>query len=139
MKEVTLLARFRDAFAWPGRYVDLAVNSVSLIGNLAGGVEVKELGEGRRVASFVVAVDRAGRFGGVDFVRVAVWNKQAEACARSLSKGEQIGVDGRLRSRSWDDAEGRRHTALEVVANHVEFLGRPTSAAAVSDPEAAMD
>jgi single-strand DNA-binding protein len=97
------------------------VNSVALIGNLATDVDLKELGEGRSVASFVVAVDRAGR-DGADFVRVAVWNKQAEACARTLAKGGRIGIDGRLRSRTWSDADGKRRSAVEVVANHVEFL-----------------
>ena len=135
-------ARFRHAFVTlflaGGSYVVGAVNSVALIGNLATGVELKELGEGRSVASFVVAVDRARRDGGVDFVRIAVWNKQAQGCARELSKGERIGVDGRLRSRSWDDAQGRRRTVLEVVANHVEFLGRPASATVITDGEAPL-
>jgi single-strand DNA-binding protein len=114
------------------------VNSVALIGNLASGVELKELGEGRSVASFVVAVDRARRDGGADFVRIAVWNKQAQACARSLAQGELIGVDGRLRSRTWDEPGGRRRTAVEVVANHVEFLGRPAPRAPDPHREAEM-
>lgn len=98
---------------------------VSLIGNLATEVELKELAEGKRVATFVLAVDRASRDGGADFVRVAVWDRQAELCARYLAKGRRVGVDGRLRSRSWEDAEGGRRSAVEVVANRVEFLSPP--------------
>jgi single-strand DNA-binding protein len=105
----------------------LDVNSVALIGNLATDVDLKQLGEGRSVASFVVAVDRAGR-DGADFVRVAVWNRQAEACARALAKGGRIGIDGRLRSRTWEDGDGKRRSAVEVVANHVEFLSGGESA-----------
>jgi single-strand DNA-binding protein len=97
------------------------VNVVSLIGDLAGDVELKELGADRKVASFVVAIDRPGR-DGADFVRVAVWNRQAEACSRFLARGRRVGIDGRLRSRSWEDADGKRRTAVEVVANRVEFL-----------------
>ncbi len=114
-----------------------SLNSVSLIGNLATDVDVKELGDERRVANFVLAVGRAGREG-ADFVRVAAWNKQAELCERYLAKGLQIGVDGRLRSRTWEDGEGRRQTALEVVANHVDFLSATSRRPTPATTEAAM-
>ena len=100
------------------------MNVVTLIGNLASDVELREVGEDRKVASFLLAVDRPGDKG-ADFVRVAAWNKQAESCARFLAKGRRVAVDGRLRSRSWDDADGTRRTAVEVVANSVQFLSRP--------------
>jgi single-strand DNA-binding protein len=112
------------------------VNVVSLIGNLATDVELKQLDEDRKVANFLVAVDRAGR-DGADFVRVAVWNSQADLCSRELAKGAQVAVVGRLRSRTWDDPGGRRRTALEVVANHVQRLSR-AGEEAVPVPEAAM-
>ena len=105
------------------------MNVVSLIGNLATEVELRELGGERRVASFVVAVDRPGRDGGADYVRVAAWNRQAEACSRLLGKGRRVAVDGRLRSRSWEADDGSRRTAVEVVANHIEFLERAEPAA----------
>ena len=95
---------------------------VTLIGNLASDVEVRELGEDRRVASFLLAVDRPGPDGKADFVRVAAWNKQAEVCSRFLSRGRRVALDGRLRSRSWEDADGKRRSAVEVVANSVQFL-----------------
>ena len=98
------------------------MNVVTLIGNLATDVEVKELADGKRVASFLLAVDRPSKDGGADFVRVAVWDKQAELCGRYLGKGKRIGLDGRLRSRSWEEADGKRRSALEVVASRVEFL-----------------
>ena len=99
---------------------------MTLIGNLATDVELKSVNEGKRVANFVLAVDRATKEGGADFVRVAVWDRQAELCDRYLAKGKRIGLDGRLRSRSWDDADGTRRSALEVVANRVEFLSPPS-------------
>jgi single-strand DNA-binding protein len=98
------------------------VNVVTLIGNLATEVEVREVGPDKKVASFVLAVDRAGRDGGADFVRVSAWDRQAELCAEYLGKGRRIAVDGRLKSRSWED-DGKRRSALEVVARRVEFLG----------------
>jgi len=99
------------------------VNNVTLIGNLATDVELKEVGEEKRVASFLLAVDRPGSEQ-ADFVRVACWNKQADACTRFLAKGKRVAVDGRLRSRSWEE-EGKKRSAIEVVAASVEFLSPP--------------
>ena len=98
------------------------MNVVTLIGNLATEVQLREVGPDRKVASFVLAVDRASREGGADFVTVAAWDRQAELCAEYLGKGRRIAVDGRLKSRSWED-EGKRRSAVEVVARRVEFLG----------------
>jgi single-strand DNA-binding protein len=98
------------------------VNSVSLIGNLATEVDLKDVGEDRKVANFLLAVDRPGPDGGADFVRIAVWNKAAEACQRYIGKGRRVAVDGRIRSRSWEDPDGTRRSAVEVVAHRVQFL-----------------
>jgi len=99
-----------------------SVNIVLLIGNLATDIELKDVAPDKKVASFLLAVDRPGRDAGADFVHVATWNRQAEVCDEYLSKGAKIAVDGRLRSRSWEDEDGKRRTAIEVVANRVEFL-----------------
>jgi len=101
------------------------VNVVTLIGNLATDVELKELAEGKRVASFVLAVDRASKEGGADFVRVSVWDRQAELCNQFLHKGDRAALDGRLRSRSWEAPDGTRRSAVEVVANRIQFLTPP--------------
>ena len=100
------------------------MNSVSLIGNLATEVELREVGGDRIVASFLLAVGRGGRDGGADFVWVSAWDRQAELCAEFLGKGRRVGVDGRLKSRTWEQ-EGRRRDAVEVVARRVDFLGGP--------------
>jgi len=98
------------------------VNSVSLIGNLATDVDLKDVGPEKKVATFLLAVDRPGRDAGADFVSVSTWDRQAEVCGEYLAKGSRVGVDGRLRSRSWEDAEGNRRSAIEIVANRIEFL-----------------
>jgi single-strand DNA-binding protein len=97
------------------------VNVVALIGNLATDVELKDVGDDRQVASFRLAVDRLGN-DEADFVSISTWNKQAETCARYLTKGRQVAVEGRLRSSSWEDADGNKRSAIEVVAHRVEFL-----------------
>jgi single-strand DNA-binding protein len=100
------------------------MNVVSLIGNLASDVDLREVGADKKVASFLLAVDRQGKDSGADFVRVSTWERQAEICAEYLTKGRRIALDGRLRSHSWEE-EGKRRTAVEVVAHRVEFLGGP--------------
>jgi len=97
------------------------VNVVTLIGNLATDVELRDVGQDMQVASFLLAVDRPGK-DEADFVRVSTWNKQAELCAQYLAQGRKVGVDGRLRSSSWEDSDGNKRNAIEVVANRVEFL-----------------
>jgi single-strand DNA-binding protein len=99
------------------------VNTVALIGNLATEVEVRDVGEGKRVASFLVAVDRWTKEGGADFLRISAWDHQAELCGQYLSKGQRVGIEGYLRTRSWEE-EGKRRRDFEVVARRVQFLAR---------------
>ena len=104
------------------------MNVVTLIGNVATDVEVRAFDDDAKVASFVLAIDRAGSDGKADFVRIAAWGKQADACSRFLGKGKRVAVDGRLRSRSWQEPDGKRRSAIEVTANRVQFLSPPDQA-----------
>lgn len=102
------------------------MNTVSLVGNLATEVELKEVspneGEHRKVASFLLAVGRAGRDAGADFVWISAWERQGELCAEYLGKGDRVGIEGRLKSRTWEQ-DGRRRDAIEIVVRRIEFLG----------------
>jgi single-strand DNA-binding protein len=97
------------------------MNSVSLVGNLATDVDLKQVNE-KTVASFLLAVDRGARDGGADFVWITAWDRQAELCNEYLAKGRRVGVEGRLKSRTWEQ-DGRRRDAIEVVARRIDFLG----------------
>ena len=97
------------------------MNTVSLVGNLATEIELKEVGE-KKVASFLLAIDRAGRDAGADFVWISAWERQGELCAEFLGKGNRVGIEGRLKSRSWEQ-DGRRRDAIEIVARRIDFLG----------------
>jgi single-strand DNA-binding protein len=112
------------------------VNVVTLIGNLATDVELRDVGQDMQVAAFLLAVDRPSK-DEADFVRVSTWNKQAEVCAQYLAKGRKVGVDGRLRSSSWEDSDGNKRNAIEVVANRVEFLSSREKEEAADIPFAA--
>jgi single-strand DNA-binding protein len=100
------------------------MNSVILTGNLASDVELREFGEDKRLATFRLAVDRGGKDADADFFNIAVWDRQAQICADYLAKGRKIGVEGRLRYRTWEE-EGQKRSSVEVVAYRVEFLSGP--------------
>jgi len=100
------------------------MNTVSLIGNLATEVDLKEVSDEKKVASFLLAVDRGSREGGADFVWITAWERQAELCSEYLHKGRRVAVEGRLRTRTWEQ-DGQRRDAFEIVARRVEFLSSP--------------
>ena len=110
------------------------MNVVTLIGNLATDVDLREVGDGKKVASFLLAIHRP-KTNEADFVGITVWERQAEVCAEHLSKGRRVAVDGRLRSRSWETPTGERRRAVEVVAHRVDFLDPPAPAADASSEE----
>jgi single-strand DNA-binding protein len=103
------------------------VNVVTLIGNLATDVEVKDVGDDKRVANFLIAIDRRTKDGGADFVRIVAWERQADLCAQYLAKGKRVAVDGYLRSRTWEE-DGKRRRDIDVVARSVQFLSPPSEA-----------
>jgi len=100
------------------------VNNISVIGNLATDVEVREAGE-KQVSKFLVAVDRYAKDGGADFISVSAWDRQGELCAQYLSKGRRVAIEGYVRTHSWEDEQGKRRRDVEIVARRVEFLSGP--------------
>ena len=110
-----------------------SLNRIFLIGNLVRDPELRYVPSGDAVANLRVAVNRTytTREGEkreeTCFVTVVVWRRQAETCGEYLSKGSPIFVEGRLQSRSWETGEGEKRSALEVVADRVQFLGRRTN------------
>jgi single-strand DNA-binding protein len=110
------------------------VNKVIIVGNLGTDPELKQTPAGRsvlnmRLATTDVYKDKAGvKQERTEWHRVTVWGDTAEHCARYLSKGRTVYVEGRLESRSWEDKEGQKHWATDIVASRVIFLGDPRRA-----------
>lgn len=107
------------------------MNKVFLIGRLTRDPELRYTGNNTAVASFSLAVNRnytnqAGERE-ADFINIVVWRKQAENVKNYLSQGSQVAVDGRIQTRSYDDADGKKRYITEVVADNVEFLGTKNS------------
>lgn len=106
------------------------VNKVIIVGRLGSDPELKSVGNGQQVARLSVATsevwnDKNGqKQERTEWHRVVVWGRQAENCAKHLSKGRQVYIEGRLQTRSWEDTStGKKAYATEVVANTVQFLG----------------
>ena len=112
------------------------LNKVILIGRLTRDPELRYTPGGVAVARFTVAVDRpfTNRQGEreADFIDVVVWQKQAEICANYLGKGRLVAVEGRLQVRSYEDNQGVKRRAAEVVAENVRFLDRAREGAAAT-------
>ena len=77
------------------------------------------------VANFSLAVNRRfvkeGEERQADFINIVAWGKTAEFCSKYFRKGQQVGVIGRIQTRTWDDDQGMKHYATEVVAEEVYF------------------
>ena len=97
------------------------MNSVSLIGNLATDVDLREYDEEKRRATFRIAVHRPSKDDEADFFRVTTWDRQAELCAEHLTKGRKVGVEGWLRQHTWEE-DGEKRSLVEIVARRIEFL-----------------
>lgn len=100
------------------------INTVVLSGRLTKDPELKETNSGKKVISFNLAVNR--RFQNeeqqADFIPCVAWNKTAEVIAQYCSKGSQIGIEGRLQQRSYENSQGQKVYVIEVLCNQVTFL-----------------
>ena len=114
------------------------MNTVILIGNLTTDVELREFGPEKQLAKFGLAVDRGGKDSETDFFRISAWDRQAQLCADYLAKGRKIALERRLRYSTWEE-DGKKRSAVEVVAYRLEFLSAPTGSGAEVVPfEAAV-
>ena len=98
------------------------MNTAILTGNIGTDVELKTTQSGKSVCSFNLAVKDSFNKDHTDWITIVCWNKTAELVAQYTKKGSKIGVDGRISTRSYEDKQGNKRTAFEVVANSVEFL-----------------
>ncbi len=99
------------------------MNRVLIAGRLTRDPEMRKLASGKTVTQFAVATNdyRSGAEK-TEYHNVVTWDRLAEICGQYLGKGQQVAIEGRLQTRSWDDDQGKRHWKTEVVASHVEML-----------------
>jgi single-strand DNA-binding protein len=100
------------------------MNKVVLLGRLTKDIEMKYTNNNTAVASFTLAVNRRFAKEGqqtADFINCQAWQKTAEFMSKYMAKGSQIAVEGRIQTRSWDDAEGKKRYVTEVVVENCYF------------------
>src|SRR5829696_5985726 len=103
----------------------VSFNRVVLAGNLTRDPELRFTQEGVPVANFSIALNRVrSKSEAVDFFNVSCWRELGERVVNYKKKGDPIVVEGRLQYRSWQTPDGTKRSAVDVVANNVQFLNR---------------
>ena len=110
------------------------LNKAIIIGNLTRDPEIKSLPSGVKVASFGVATNRVWKDKNgvkqenVDFHNIVVFGRQAEVVGQYMKKGNSILIEGRMQTRSWDDASGVKKYRTEIVGDRIQFGPKSTGA-----------
>jgi single-strand DNA-binding protein len=103
------------------------VNKVIILGRLGADPEVRMTPNGQQVCTMSMATSESYMKDGqkeerTEWHRVVLWGKQAELAGKYLKKGRQAYIEGRLQTRSWDDQQGQKRYATEIVANTLTFV-----------------
>jgi single-strand DNA-binding protein len=96
------------------------MNSVCIVGRVGTDIELKAAGQGK-VATFRLAISE-----GKDkttWLTVSAWDKSAELLEAYVRKGDQVGIEGRISVREYQDKQGEKRTATEVIANRITLVG----------------
>lgn len=114
------------------------INSVVLMGRLVADPELRKTTTNKDVTSFRLAVDRsyadANGERQADFITCVAWNGTATFIDRYFAKGQMIAVTGRIQTRSYEDKDGNKRTAFEVVVNEANFCGSKSETTTPSAP-----
>ena len=118
------------------------LNCAVIMGRLTATPELRATGSGISVTSFTVAVDRAyvkaGEEKQTDFINVVAWRNTAEFITRFFTKGQMIAIQGSIQTRNYEDKNGNKRTAVEIVAQNVSFCGsKSESGGNYAQPQAA--
>ena len=107
----------------------MSVNKVILLGNLGKDPEIRSLEGGTKVAKFPLATsetykDKAGnKVEQTEWHNVVVWRGLAEIAEKYLRKGNSVFIEGKIRTRSWDDKDGNKKYTTEIVADNLTLVG----------------
>ena len=104
------------------------INRVILLGRLTRDPELRQTGGGQSYCRISIAVNRNYTANGenkeeVSFLNCVAWGRQAEVINQYCNKGKQVAIDGRLQQRSWQDADGKNQSSVDVVIERLQMLG----------------
>ena len=97
------------------------MNRVCLIGRLTRNPELRESESGTKQATFTLAINRIKD--GADFINCVSWNKTAELINQYITKGRELGVEGRIQTNSYEDKEGNKRVSTSVSVENITFIG----------------
>ena len=123
----------------------MSVNKVVLIGNVGKDPDVRYLDNNVCVASFTLATTERGytTANGVqipdktEWHNIVLWRGLAKVAEQYVKKGSLVYIEGKLRTRSWDDQNGIRRYSTEIYADNMELLGRQAETASAGTPSPA--
>lgn len=107
------------------------LNKVTLIGRITKEIELKSLPSGVFVANMSIATNRTWKDANgqkqeaTEFHNVIAFGKQAETLKQYVVKGQELYIEGRLQTRSWDDNDGKKRYATEIVLENFQFGAKP--------------
>lgn len=99
------------------------INNIIIMGRLTASPELKSTTTGKKFTKFTVAVERRFAREQTDFIDVVAWEKAAEFVCKYFQKGNAIAIQGNLQTRNWEDNNGNKRKAVEVVAEQISFCG----------------
>ncbi len=109
----------------------MSLNKVMLIGNVGKDPEIRHLDNGTATTTITLATsdgytdkNTGQRVTNTEWHNVVLWRQLAELAEKYIRKGSQIFVEGKIRTRSWDDRDGQKRYTTEIVADNVRLLGR---------------
>ena len=101
------------------------LNVVAIMGRITADPELKHTRDNLAVTSFIIAVDRGyvkpGQDRQADFFTIVCWRHDAEFVCRNFRKGQLIVIDGKIQTRRFEDGNGYKRTAFEIIANNINF------------------
>jgi single-strand DNA-binding protein len=119
----------------------MSVNKVILIGNVGKDPEVKYLDRNMAVANFTLATTERGYKTAngtevpdrTEWHNIVMWNKLAETAEKYVKKGSQLYIEGKIRTRQWEDQNGIKRYTTEIYADTMQFLGKKADNASSSE------
>jgi single-strand DNA-binding protein len=103
------------------------LNRVILMGRLTADPELRSTQNGTSVVQFTIAVERGyakeGQEKQTDFIQCVGWKQTAEFISKYFRKGRMIAVEGSIQTRNYEDKQGNKRTAVEVIVSNVSFTG----------------
>ena len=123
----------------------MSVNKCLFIGNLTADPEIRTMPNGDQVANFSIALNERYKakdgniVENVEYIRIVLYRRLAEIAGQYLTKGSQVYIEGRLKTRKWQDSNGQDRYTTEIQGDNLQMLGGRNQDAAQNQPAKQQD